>query len=58
MDYPRYFSCTGVQFGKVVNPIFVVAGTGMTVNIPTCSRNLVYQPLLNQGVYRLNGGVA
>ena len=57
MDYPRYFSCTGVQFRKVMNHIFVVAGTGMTVNIPVGGRNLVYQSLLNEGLNRLNGGI-
>ena len=57
LDYPRYFSCTGVQFRKVVNHIFVIAGTGMAMNVPSGGRYLVYQPLLDEGVYRLNGGI-
>ena len=57
LDYPRYFSCTGVQVRKVVNPIFVVAGTGAALDVPAGSRYLVYQPLLNEGVYRLNGAI-
>ena len=57
MDYPRYFSCTGVQFRKVVNHIFVIAGTGMAMSVPVGGGNLVYQPLLNEGLNRLNGGI-
>jgi len=57
LDYPRYFSCTGVQFGKVMNPVFVVAGTGAALDVPAGGRYLVYQPLLDEGVYRLNGGI-
>ena len=57
LDYPRYFSCTGVQFRKVVNHIFVIAGTGMVMSVPVGGGNLVYQPLLNEGLNRLNGGI-
>ena len=40
-----------------MNPIFVVAGTSMAVNIPTGGRSLIYQPLLNEELNRLNGGI-
>ena len=57
LDYPRYFSCTGVQFGKVVNRVFVIAGTGMALDVPTGGGDLIYQPFLKESVYRLNGGI-
>ena len=47
MDYPWYFSCTGVQCRKVVNQVFVVAGTSTALDVPAGGRYLVYHPLLS-----------
>ena len=38
LDYPRYFFCTGVQFRKVMNPVFVVAGAGTALDVPAGGR--------------------